>query len=184
MKDCGLHCNVHVRSQSGFSLLEILTALSVAAISLGFAVPSLQTFSANNQVLTANNSIVTGMNIARSTAVSTGRQVSICSTIDGEACSNAGWNKGWIVFIDADGDGDATSNEIVRVAELDNDVTLLANQGAITFRPDGTTSLASTAAIGLCYGDLSVTSDCRQVSVSAFGMIESIASESVASVTG
>ena len=87
----------------GFTIIEILITIAVAAILLGVAVPSLQNFTANSQVAAASNSIVSGLNLARSTAVTLGERVAICHSSDESTCSTVDamdkdWDKGWIVF--------------------------------------------------------------------------------------
>lgn len=86
-------------SRAGFSLLEVLVALSVAGTLLGLAAPAFNDILLNSQRTAVVNSFVHGIYLARVTAATQGRTVSICRSIDGKTCSNstANWEQGWIV---------------------------------------------------------------------------------------
>lgn len=90
-------------AEQGFTLLELLIAIAVAAILLAVAVPSYQGLVQRNS-LTANvNDLVGDLNYARSEAVTRGQDVYICSSNDQSNC-NAGtdWSKGWVVYAATD----------------------------------------------------------------------------------
>lgn len=89
--------------EQGFTLLELLIAIAVAAILLAVAVPSYQSLVQRNS-LTANvNDLVGDLNYARSEAVTRGQDVYICSSNDQSSC-NAGtdWSKGWVIYAATD----------------------------------------------------------------------------------
>lgn len=88
------------RDSSGFTLLELLVTLAVAAIVLVAGVPSYFSIVQNNRAATQANELVTALSIARSEAVRRGARVGICQSDDGTTCGSAGWEQGWIVFVD------------------------------------------------------------------------------------
>ncbi len=159
------------RAQHGFTLLELMIAITILAIGLTLAVPSIQTISANNQVSVANNSIVTGFNLARSEAVTRANNVVICPSSDGDACEDDNWDKGWIVFDDADGGGNMIEAEVIRRSFRKSDVTRAGLSGNVVFKPDGTLT-AAVAPITICH-DPEVTKKCRLITISRFGLITS-----------
>jgi type IV fimbrial biogenesis protein FimT len=157
----------------GFTLIELPITISVAAVILSLAAPSLQTFTANNQILSAQNSLVGALNLARFTAVTSGERTAICSSIDEGTCSDDNWDKGWIVFDNADGNGIPAAAEKVRVATFTGNLTDTANGQIVVFEPDGTTTLASAVNISICFTDTNVTGQCQVITVSPFGVISS-----------
>jgi len=101
----------------GFTLLELMATLALAAIMVGLATPNIRVFMLNNRLTTAGNDLLRGIQVARSEAIKRQPQpgnspmVTICSTntIDGVAdnalaCSNGAF-KSWFVFADQNGDG-------------------------------------------------------------------------------
>ena len=160
-------------AHAGFTVIEVLVTLVLAAIVLGVALPSLQQFSANNQVVAASNSIVTGLNFARFNAITTGDDITICPSADGVACSNGNWGRNWIVFNDQDSDNAPDPAEVLKTEAIDTAVDTSGFGQAIVFRSDGVTSLGSNATITSCNAFSEESNKCIDVVVNAFGSIES-----------
>lgn len=140
--------------QTGFTLLELIITMAIAAILLTIAVPSFQTTIANNRLATQTNSLVTDINIARSEAVKRGTGVVLCSSADpnaaAPACLGAGnaWTGGWIVFVDANTNGafNPPGDTLIKVSQAIGGTATILTAGALntfTYNGDGT----STAAI-------------------------------------
>jgi type IV fimbrial biogenesis protein FimT len=86
------------RQQWGFSLLELLVTISVAAILIAIAVPSLSMFIQNSREDSQADSLISSLQYARSEAVKEDANVEVCASADGATCSNANnWATGWIV---------------------------------------------------------------------------------------
>ena len=96
----------------GFTLTELLATVSIAAIIAAFALPQLQVFVQNNARATRINTLVSAMTFARSQAVSLGRTMTLCpsleiGTVSVPAC-NAGDNQyqtGFVVLDESDPGG-------------------------------------------------------------------------------
>ena len=67
------------RSQQGFNLLELMTAVAVLGILLGLGVPSFTQMIRNNRVVANTNELVVALSAARSEAVKRGLPTSVCA---------------------------------------------------------------------------------------------------------
>ncbi|OYW64506.1 MAG: hypothetical protein B7Z32_07205 [Hydrogenophilales bacterium 12-64-13] len=109
------------RFAGGFTLIELLVTLTVLAVVLAIALPSLQDFLRRNRLAAETNNLVSAMAYARSEAVKLGQPVSVCGVSDPEAtppvCADDSWTSGWIVFVDTGTLGDATDDTVLRVQQ-------------------------------------------------------------------
>lgn len=117
------------QSQSGMTLLELVAVMGVLSILLAIAVPSARAISEPQAVRGQVNAFLSTVRYARSEAVRYRTQIVVCPSMNSESgapsCSNGAnddWSKGWIVFVNRDGDANYTFN-----ASAD---TLLRVQGA------------------------------------------------------
>lgn len=112
-------------SSYGFTLVEMMITLVVAAIVLGLAVPSFQTLIENNRVVTQVNEMVGAVNLARGEAIKRGINISLTSA--------GGFQNGWCVH---DGTGCGTAGEL-RVFDAMNAVTVTGGVAALVFDSKG-----------------------------------------------
>jgi type IV fimbrial biogenesis protein FimT len=155
------------RANSGFTLIELMVTILVAAILLTVAVPAFQNFLQNDRQWTTANSLVMSLNAARSEAIKQDTAVSVCPTTNGTACSAASpWSQGWIVLSSASG-----STAVLTVPALDTGTTLTEASGltAVTFLSTGMVS--AQAAFTLC--DARGAPQARYVQVGPTGTIAS-----------
>ena len=106
-----------MRRNAGFTLIELVTTLSVVAILAGIAAPSFAGFVERQRASAAMNSLMTHMALARVAAITHNRRAVLCPSVDGEHCEvGTDWSAGWMLFMDDDGNHkpDAT-DEVVRV---------------------------------------------------------------------
>ncbi len=146
-----LHTNKPKKS-SGFSLLELLTALTIGSIVIALGVPSFQGVLNNQRLTSSTNEMVTTLNLARSEAIKRVTYVTVCKSSNGTSCTaGSAWEDGWIVFANISsatpGSVDA-GDEIIRVIPALHESNSLTAIGTITnfltFRPSG--SIGTTAA--------------------------------------
>lgn len=118
-------------SACGFSLTETLVVMAVAAILAGVAVPSFGAWMRETRLTTMTSDLLSTLHFARSEAIKRNRRVTLCTSVTQDGCAeNIGWQFGWIVFEDRNGDGRRSDAEqILRVA---------AQQGATTRMSGGT----------------------------------------------
>lgn len=90
-----------MRKIHGFTLIELMVTLAVAAVVMGIAIPSFNTSMRNNSSVTLGSELSVALNYARSEAVKRAARVSVCASNDGTTCMAANnWKEGWLVFVD------------------------------------------------------------------------------------
>lgn len=94
------------KAARGFNLFELMLSLSILGTLLGLAVPSFRSLWLDSRRTVAVNAFIHSIFLARSSAITYKRTVSICRSADGATCSNgtANWELGWIVFVNNDRD--------------------------------------------------------------------------------
>ena len=89
----------------GFTIIELLVTVAVAAILLTVVVPSFVSVTQSTRASAEANLLVGDLYLARSEAIKRGQSVTVCSSSDGLSCNGnpAVWSNGWIVFPDPAG---------------------------------------------------------------------------------
>lgn len=94
------------KAASGFTLLDLLTTLTVLGILIAVGIPGFASIIRNNRITAHSNELVTALTFARSEAMKRGDIVTTCASTDGDTCAGSDdWSTGWIVFVDANADG-------------------------------------------------------------------------------
>lgn len=123
--------------KSGFTLIELVVTVALAAIVLTVGVPAFGTFIKNNRLITSTNALVGALNLARSEAIKRNVRVSVCKSSDGAACTGTGnWEQGWLVFVDSDNDAtyDNGTETLLRVQDnIKGNVTMAGNANVSTY---------------------------------------------------
>lgn len=81
----------------GFTLVELMVTLSVAAIMITMAVPSFTSMTKNNRLTTQTNQLVTALNLARSEAINRRTTIDVVATNSSNSANE--WGQGWKVEI-------------------------------------------------------------------------------------
>ncbi len=90
--------------QTGVTLVELLVVLAIIGIVVGIGVPAWSTIARTNHLAAITNRLVGAIHLARAEAIRSGRRVTLCASRDGATCTTEGYQVGWIVFRDLDGD--------------------------------------------------------------------------------
>ncbi len=161
------------RRERGMTMVEISVSLGLLAIGLTQAVPTMYGVVMKNELSATSNALIAGLNHARASAITLGRDITICPSSDSVSCAENAWVSGWIVFNDANGNGEAESSEIIRASMLDNKLNMQGFGESIVFRPNGTTNMQVDATISSCYQKSEDESICSDVTVGAYGRVKS-----------
>jgi type IV fimbrial biogenesis protein FimT len=140
-----------MKTSAGFTLLELMLTITVAAVIMGLAIPNMRQFMWNNRITAAANDMVVAITAARSEAIKNRVQSVICLSSNPTAatptCDGNG-TQGWVVFVDTDGDRafDAGEQITLRHSALPGTLSVRvnpANARLVAFAPSGFKTTAS-----------------------------------------
>ena len=141
------------RTQTGFTLYELLTTMLIVGVVLAIGVPNMQSFRQNSRMTATANDLHSSFHLARSEAARAKTSITICATADSTlvipVCGGE-LEAGWIVFEDRNGDIFVDANEPVLRRYPAVAGTIVVN----TVGPDDYFSFAST---GLGRGNVTGT---------------------------
>jgi type IV fimbrial biogenesis protein FimT len=145
----------------GFTLIELMVVLAVAAVVIGLAVPSMSQFMLSGKLRAYSNEVVASAVLARSEAIKRNQSVRLCvANAAGDDCESGSWESGWVVI---------TSDDQVlhRQLPISDGFKILSATDELTFQPSG---MGATAAnLTVCRATPSVGSQERIVTISATG---------------
>lgn len=138
--------------EKGFTLLELLIVLVLAAIFLSLATPSFSEFRRNALLSGAANDFLGSIQLGRTEAIKRQERVSLCPVADLESstCISGTAFTAWAVFADSDGNCEPdASADVLRIAgikESARDGVVAQSDGAcIAFSPTGYRAAAISA---------------------------------------
>jgi type IV fimbrial biogenesis protein FimT len=144
-------------SARGFTLVELMMGLAVAAILFGIALPSFNAMIERQRLIAAQHALIGGFHYARSLAISERRNAAICPSSDGLRCRSGGvWDSGWLIYVDSNRNGQRDDSEPVRRMQLSPQAPLQVRSSSArpqaVFRPNGGSG-ASNLTLRLCAPD-------------------------------
>lgn len=95
----------------GFTLIELMVTIAIAAVLLVIGVPSFVAFQRNSELTSAANSFVAALGAARGEAMKRGRQAVVVPRADNN------WTTGWTVFVDTDNNQQLNGSDILIVQQ-------------------------------------------------------------------
>ncbi|MDO8343969.1 MAG: GspH/FimT family pseudopilin [Cellvibrio sp.] len=169
-----------VYRSKGFTLVELMVTLGVAAIALSIAVPSFQTQILNNRSIALGEDFASAVNYARSEAVKRAGRVSLCASKNGTACDGV-WTDGFMAFVDTAATDTTTppvvglvlriwekpdANALISVTSDGNDVTFIRYTSLGTLARVNDEPLVIAAEQKKCKGKAA-----RQINIGLSGLV-------------
>ena len=140
----------------GFTLIELMITISLAAILVTVGVPSFNGLIERNQLTSNINQFVSSLSVARSEAIKRKEIVALCASADGETCSpGSGFENGWIIYVESVAPRnvrDVNNEDLIWVQEaLPNGITLTNDSSSNSFLYRSTGRISGGAArVVLC----------------------------------
>ena len=120
-----------MRSTQGFSLVELMIALTILSIILTVGLAKLPLLFEKTEVAVLQKTLAQHISLAKSTAANSGLIVTLCPSEDYAECRGS-WTRGSMIFIDRNGNRKVDSDDVViRIRE--NDI----RQGKLEWRAFG-----------------------------------------------
>jgi type IV fimbrial biogenesis protein FimT len=135
-----------VRRAAGFSLIEMLTTMSILAILLAIASPGLASLTSANSLSAAQGELAAAMMLARSEALKRSTPVGLSATVP---LRGAEFSGGWTVFVDANGNGafDAGETIVRQQPAVHGDVRIATAGGSTVLTFNGRGFLTPSAMV-------------------------------------
>jgi type IV fimbrial biogenesis protein FimT len=160
--------------QQGFTLVELLVAMTIFAVLTAIAIPSYNSLTLSTTASQYASSMAESALLARAEAIRRNAAVTVCVSTDGATCGSGGWEQGWLVS--------CMTNDLVTCDASGASTLVIQYQGAarsgwkiseasglakLNFDPSGTG--ASTAFMTVCRATPTVGEPQRTVRISATG---------------
>ncbi|WP_181880992.1 GspH/FimT family pseudopilin [Crenobacter cavernae] len=167
---------------SGFTLIELVVVMAVAAISLAVAVPAFSSLSLNARLSDITSDLVATLNYARSEAIRRNQTVYVCalnakSNLDVQGClsskiagsNNYSWGEGILAYADLQAKNTPaaySSGEKVRHALFKQDVSVQLPAKQLAFSAEG--RLQDGSSYRFVFRD-NASQECRTIRLSGSG---------------
>ncbi len=131
-RSCRMRVVRHSDRTPGFTLIELIVTIAVAAILATLAAPSFRQFIVSQRIKNASFDVVSALSLARSEAVTRNANVYFGRS--------SGWTSGWYVSVNSDGSSPLFTHEAFKNVTITDSATL----SQVIYGKDGRASTAAT----------------------------------------
>jgi type IV fimbrial biogenesis protein FimT len=159
------------RTQSGFTLYELMITVLIVGVVLTLAIPNMQDFTRNSRMSSTANDLHAAFHLGRSESSRAKTNITICPSDDLLDCGG-NWDDGYIVFVDEDGDLTVDGNDgetVLRRHNAMNDAISLAVADDATYFSFAATGLGRAGVGGSTAVSQIVICDERGTDIAAGG---------------
>jgi len=162
--------------KTGFTLLELLIALVIAGVLIGYGIPAYRNFSIRQNISNHANDFLTDINLARISALDLSRNVGL------QRIGNS-WSRGWNVFVDVNDDGvfNAADDTLLRLhqtfsttSNATGNIELVGSDVTVLFNNQGSLVGINVFSMGVSHSGLTYNVD---VNVALSGMATTVSHE-------
>ncbi len=162
--------NAAMNRQAAFTLIELMVVVTLVALLALVGVPNFQRMVSDNRASSQANNIMASLQLARNEATRTRRPVTVCPSTNQESCATASdWDRGWIVFYDANESGtpaiDNTEQDIINVGQARSSGIATSGPARVRFRPTGMTEETTTVHVFTITPERCVSDEVRTIRV-------------------
>ncbi|MGI9281405.1 MAG: GspH/FimT family pseudopilin [Endozoicomonas sp.] len=166
------------KTAKGFSLIELMITLLIAAIIIAMGLPQLREMSNTIRFANLQQNLISSLLYARSEAVKNGSNTIACASTNGINCSASAndWSQGWLIFTDENNNGlyDGEPVDTPRRSQTVDSIASITwgNTTPIVFEGDGTVNNTSSGTFLICDGQ-ATSSIARGVTINLSGRVRS-----------
>jgi len=158
------------RAQAGFTLIELIIVMTLAAILMAVAIPSFRSMIAGNRLTTQANDLIGAITYARSEAISHNNTVTFCRADSETDTDCAGSSGAWAFWIVRDAAGTVLRRGVITVYGGDISLSSTLTSDSAAFSSDGMARtggvLIADRTFTVCAGNIS-TDNIRTVTIGA-----------------
>jgi type IV fimbrial biogenesis protein FimT len=147
---CGKFLLAGFRRSAGFTLVELLSTITITLIIFGIGIPVLNTTVTTNRLATSINALAGTLAYTRSEAIRRNQHVVVCKSKTGTECTQQDdWRQGWLVYVDMNRNRSLDAAETIlashRLSEkIHVDYRAFGSRHYLVYRPSGTTRTNGT----------------------------------------
>jgi type IV fimbrial biogenesis protein FimT len=160
------------RRAAGFTLIETMVVITIAAVLAMLAAPSFDAAFLSNKLAGFANDFVASTQLARSEAIKRNQVVRVCRSADSATCATTGtWQQGWIVFNDTNNNSAVDAGEtILRKQEaISSDYHFTSSVGTYNLAFQAIGAGSDTATLLLCRASPSAGAQERTITLGPTG---------------